>query len=510
MPTSLGTAELARRVAAVLDETSRGLAAFGGTSTAVGAMLSWLERESLTAAEVMEVLGHLRTSGHLAAFLNQVSHRDLRRFLREKQVPWHFVLQNWEPSVNDSGLFFAGFVVGAGESLTELLRLVVAVVGSPFSAELAAERDKFWGSVRFLASPEFAALLRQFAASPGELARLGLDRYASEVESRLWNLEFYEAGRLLGYTLATVLTVLGALKKLPALLRTLSKIARELAEISLAQLRQLGAPLSRLREFLTSPAQQLVTPEGFVFAKAADEVVVIDRAARPVGKLQASKALRELAGGADEAAPTAAKTLHGFARLNQGALAWLDANDLLALARRVLRRPGIRHLDEIIDAINRLYSCQDFDKVAGLWLRGLKGSTVLHRNMEKGASLVMRYCLAELKDLPAFAIVFETNVTKLFRRFTDVLIPGVKIEFKAVAGYSPRIAKQLVRDLTTNLGRDLERLKGLRFVFERAQLRVSEAALRAEIRAAVAERLAGHPRLAEIQAAVDKIITLWP
>ncbi len=515
MPTSLGTAELARRVAAILDEASRGLAALGGSGSEVGAALSWLEREDLSPAEVMEVLAHLRRSGHLARFLNRVSHRDLRRFLREKQIPWHFVLTYWEPSFNDSGNFFAGFVIGAGESITDLLRLLLAIVGSPFSQELAAERDKFWESVKFLLSAEFRGVVRQFVASPADVAKLGLERFGREVEERLWNLEFFEAGRILGNATATLLTLVAAFRKLPAVLRAIHKIVTEVAELTLAQVERLGASLKKLEEFLTSPALQMVTPEGLIFAKAADEVVLLDRAANPVGKISASKALTELRAG--HTAPAASTALKGLQALSPAARQWLmSQEELWKVARWVLLKPSIRNLDEIIDAINRLHSCQGFEKVAGLWLRGLRGSSQIHRNMEKGASLVMRYCLAELRDLPAWAIVFETrvqpSVAGLFRRFTDVLIPGLKIEFKSVAGYSPRIAKQLSRDILTNLGKDLERLQGLRFVFEKSQLQITKAQLLTELKVALREHKAfrGHPRLTEIEALLEKIIVLWP
>jgi hypothetical protein len=511
MATSLGTAELARRVRVILEETTRGLAGFGGTGPTVDAILSWLRRENLTPEELMGVLGHLRGTGHLAQFLNLVSHRDLRRYLREKEVPWHFVLQHWEPSINDSGNFFAGFVIGAAESIADLLRLIVAFVGAPFSRQLAEERDKFWESVRFLLSAEFVGLVRQFADSPDAIARLGVERYAAEVEKRLWNLEFFEAGRLLGYTLATILTVAGALKKLPAVLRRIQQIAREVAELTAAQVRQLGLTLKQLEDFLRSPAQQLVTPEGVILAKAAgDELVVLDRTAEPLGKL-ASKSIKDLAGGSDEAA-AAGRALRGFARLTSNARRWLAEHRLLGRARWLLSRPGVQNVDDIIDAINYFVGSQKFQNVVGLWLRGLSGNTTLHRNMRKGAEFVMRYSHARLRDVPKWAVIFEVRITQLFRRYTDVLIPGLRIEFKSIREISPSVVKQLARDLITNLGDDLERLKNIRFVFDSQSLQATRAELLNDLRAAIRadRRLAGHPRLEEVVAAIDGIVEIWP
>ena len=513
--------ELARRVAAILEATSRGLAGLGGTGPAVGAILSWLEREDLPPAEVMDVLQRLRASGHLAQLLNLVSHRDLRRYLRVKQVPWPYVLTHWEPSINDSGNFFAGFAVGAAESLTAVLRLLYTLAGSFFSAELAKERDKFWEGVKFLVSDEFFALVRQFAAAPEEYARLGLERFRKDVEDRLWNLEFYEAGRILGAALVAVLTVLRGLAKLPGILASLSKIAARVADLSLAQLKQLGVSLERLKAFLASAALQAATPEGFVFAAAAgsDEVLVLDRAANALGKLSRSKALQQLSGQAPAAARPLAAAVRGFAALSGAARRFLADHGLLRLAQRVLR-PGAQHLDEGIAAIEKFHRCQGFGTLAGSWLRGLRGTAQIQRNLAKGANFVMRYCLAELGDLPHWAIVFEVRVSKLFRRFTDVLIPGLKIEFKSVQVLSPKIAKQVARDVIGNLGSDLERLKGLRYVFDRAALKISDRALIDAFKQVLREHplfaevprkgIPAYKKLAEIEAALEKAVVIWP
>jgi hypothetical protein len=205
------------------------------------------------------ILGQLRRSGHLAAFLNLVSHRDLRQFLRQKRVPWEFVQLNWESSFNDCGVFFGGFVVGAGESLTALVRLVAAFAGGyKLSEELAQEREQFLQAMQFLRSPEFVSLIRQFLDSPGDYVRTGLDTYRKTVEDHLWNLEFFEAGRVLGSTLAVILGAAQGLRRLPGLIKELATLLRTVAEVSVRQLRSLGVSLATLKDFLQSPARQLV------------------------------------------------------------------------------------------------------------------------------------------------------------------------------------------------------------------------------------------------------------
>lgn len=516
MPTTLGTAELHRRVVAILEGSNRGLAGLGGSGSTVGAMLSWLEREELSPAEVMDILGRLRTSGHLSEFLNLVSHRDLRRYLREHGVPWVFVLQNWEPSVNDSGTFFAGFVVGAGESLTDVLRLVVTLVGAPFSAELARERDQFWATVQKLASPETFAVLRRLASSPEELARLALKDFEQELGRKLWNLEFFEAGRQLGSFVTTLLTIITSLGKLPKALKALGRLAEKAVRLSVAQLRSLGLTVERLKSFFILGVPQLATDTGYVLALSGEDAVILDRAGSPVGKIARSEVLGELGGGG-----LGAVAARGFKALSQSARIWLADHRLTDLAEQAMV-VGTKYLDEGVEAIERLQRSTGFEEVIGNWLRGIQRTDLLGRNQQKGAAFVFRYCLAELKDVDPWKIVFESGVSRLYERYTDILLPGLKIEMKSVKRLSRSIVKQLVRDIVTNIGDDLSRLKGIRFVFDSEALTVTRAELIDTLKAQLARhplfrpgrfpssKGVAYPRLEEIQKLLDEIVVLWP
>ena len=124
----------------------------------------------------------------------------------------------------------------------------------------------------------------------------------------------------------------------------------------------------------------------------------------------------------------------------------------------------------------------------------------------------MRYSLANLSDLPKWAVIFEVRITRLFARYTDVLIPGLRIEFKSIRTISPHVIKQLARDLIVNVGPDLERLKNIRFVFDSRSLQASRADLLKQLKAAIRAdtRLASHPRLDEVLAAIDGIVEIWP
>jgi hypothetical protein len=472
MASSLGTAELARLVAAILEKTERGLLGAHGPGSTVGSILSWLERDDLSPDQVKDLLERLRQSGHLARFLNLVSNRRFRTYLRAKEVPWVYVLTHWEPTVRDTGIFFGGFAVGAGESLVLVLKLAVSIIGAPFSAELAAERDKFWQSVKFLASPEFLLLMREFADSPAEYAGLAVDHLVQGFEERLWNLEFYEAGRQLGFLVASVLSVAGALRRLPGLLKNLAGLLRVIPRISVDDILALGVPLRRLKDFLARPLPQLVTPEGFIFATAGDEVALLDKAARPLGKFSLSRAVQDLASGQPAAKPTV--VLGRISLLPRAAQNWLREVKLYDQAAAVLKAGG-PEVRVIMDAIRAMHGMKNFNLVLRSALWGMRGTSRVRLNARKGALHVMRYVLKNFRHVDPKLVAFELHPgSGIWRRWIDVTVFGLgRYEFKSVQGLSGKLIKQLVRDII----RERRDLKVLHLVFERGALLGSERAL---------------------------------
>lgn len=518
MATSLGTQELARRVVTVIDGLSKGLASTGGSGPEVDAILSWLQREDLRPAEVMEVLQHVRTAGYLGRFLNLVHHPRLRAYLREKEVPWDFILMHWEPSVNDTGSFFGGFVAGAGESLTEILRLVGMLAGSLFSAELAKQRQEFWASVRFLVSREFFGLVRQLAASPDAFARGALHSIRADFEEKLYDLQFFEAGRSLGYLLATVATILSALKSLPRILASIEKIAAEIAELTLEQIKRMGVALEKLREIALAPRPVLVTPEGFLLASAGEEIVVLDKTTKPLGKILMSKALGTPGGGS---------LVKGFLSLSGVARSWLGQHGLIDLARAILKSEA-QHIDVIVDAINRYHLSQNFERVAGAYLRCAARTDAWAAKGKRGATFVMRYMAAHFAAVDPRAIVLESRafsgmalrgtkgVRSAFIRFSDIKVFARRIELKSVENLAEdamkRAIKQLRRDIIANFDHIDDLPKKVLWVFDREYLQISPNQVLHELKQAIKRDgfFSDHKKLDVLDKALNKVITFWP
>lgn len=536
-------AELASRIAAILDELQTAPLVLGGTGTTVAACLSWLEREALSDQQMLDFLAALALTNHRGRFLNLVSHRDLRAFLRDRHVPWDYVLTHWEPSVNDTGTFFAGFLVGAGENIFDVLKMVVVVAGSPLSEELAAERDRFWEAIKGLVAPEFWGMLRQFASSPTDLAQMGVEHLLNSVEERLWNLEFFEAGRILGGVLAAVLTVVGVLSRLPSLARQLARIVHTLGRISLQRIEDFGITLARLREFITSAEPALVTPEGFIMSSlAGDDVVVLDRAGRALGRISKSEALSPIAGSHGSPA-RASRALGVLAELSPGATQWLAAHDLLDIAHEAIRAASAPHLKECMEAINALYRASNLEIVVSSWLRALAEielrrvaglSTTLAENQAKGASFVLRFASEHFRGANSFALLFEQpQQVGQWARYIDIKFLNTKYELKSVRKLTPTIVKQMARDIVANLDGDLEGLKRLHLVIDTDSIGVSKAEFVAQLQARIAEHrlfrtaarrfaksvrgeIAGltgegtHPLMPEIQKRLADAVEGWP
>ena len=500
MTTSISIDALTRNVVAILDELEGGLlGALGGSSPTVGAILSWLERESLTPTEMMDLLQRLRAHGRLGQFLNLVSHRDMRRFLREREVPWQFILQNWEPDADDSGVFFGGFIVGAGENVYDAVRFVAVIVGSPFSEELARERDQFWEAIKL------------FLSSPLLLIEQGIEQLLKAVEERLWNLEFFEAGRILGNVTVVLLTLPSALRKLPDLARKVTAIVAKLARLTLREIQALGVSVEKLLDFALNPRPLLNTTNGFILMEAGEDIVLVDRASRPVGRISKGAVIQEASG------RTPAAALSGLARLNPRAKDWLVRIKLWDRARKSLPHVG----DDIIDAINTFFEVDGFGQVLASYLSGSD-------NLQQGMRFVLRYARAKFADkVGKVAMRFELP-TMGGRRVMDIFVEGVRYELKSVREVSSALVAgdgqtlgQLARDLVNLLdyrivgGKrvpDLTRLKSLRWVFDSQRTRLTRADVVKRLQDLVAERklFAGYAHLDELLKVIDEVVEFWP
>ncbi len=270
------TEALAARIILVMDELERGLAGLSGSGRTVDLILFSLERDELTTDEVMDMLQRLGRAKRLGEFLNLIRNRDLRAYLEAKRVPFGFIQLHWEPSVHDSGNFFAGVVVGAGAELLEGLKMMAYLLASPLvdafasaaarvgaidearARRLVADRDEF--------QQQLHRAFAQFFDHPIATLVQGYDALHAEYQRHLYRFEFFEAGVVFGRFLLIVLTLESAALTLWKLPGALVKIAR----LTAAQFLRLASAKAVL-EFL----RQIPPRQPLLVAGAANGSVVI-------------------------------------------------------------------------------------------------------------------------------------------------------------------------------------------------------------------------------------------
>jgi hypothetical protein len=289
--------------------------------------------------------------------------------------------------------------------------------------------------------------------------------------------------------------------------------------------------LERLKAFAEGPFRQLVTPEGFIFTQAGNDVVIADRAGTPLGKAT-NQALQELGGQAGAAASAA----EGFLSLTGAARSWLSQHNLLNLARQFLTA-DVENIKEIVESINQFHRCQNFEQVVGNYLRGLAGSGDWSERSKQGASFVLRYANSELKGIDPFTIVFESPelaggriprrsargpllrsrpIRGAFTRRTDIRVLNKKIELKSV----PNLSEDLVQGYVRQLGRDIKAnaddLNRLKWVFDAERLEEAGVAQRTiidTIKTAIKRDevlFRTRPWNDLIDKALEEIIDFWP
>jgi hypothetical protein len=218
-----------------------------------------LRSAHLTSEEMMEVLRRVEEEGELANLLGLVSLPWFRQFLRSQGVSWQFIFMNWEAGVLDCGAIFAGFLAGAGETVVDAIRLIVALVGSPFSEALAQERD------------QFLTAIEQFFTHPITTASEAAQTSYQSFVDHLWNLRMFEAGRMLGFAATTVLTLPSAIRSVPSLARSVARMSVRAVHTGL------GVSRGALMRFARNPSARFQTPDGHVLMTSGDDIVVVGR-----------------------------------------------------------------------------------------------------------------------------------------------------------------------------------------------------------------------------------------
>lgn len=275
----------------------------------VMAILTHLEPEELTSEETMDILRIVDRAGRLTQLVSLIQIPRFRAFLRSKDVPWEYIYDHWEPGLNDSGQLWAGFVFGAAENAYEAVRFFYVVVGGLVSDQLAKE------------GREMGTAIKKFFDDPVVNATKGIEKAYADIKEALWNLEFFDAGRMLGNATVTILLLLEGLASLPKLLRGLGQITIRLARLAVREVLALGVRIDELGAFMRAPKFTFATDVGVTLIDAQEGVVIADVAGQPIGVLPKQDILMMIAaaggGGAAIDAQTLAASLRkrGFGRL---------------------------------------------------------------------------------------------------------------------------------------------------------------------------------------------------
>ena len=242
-------------------------------SQTVTAILVALEPQDLTTDEIMDVLRRVHDAGRLTQLVNLIQIPRFRAELRDKEVPWDYIVTHWEPGVNDRGQLWAGFTFGAAENVYEAVRFFYVVLGSSISKELEKEFR------------EMTMALKKFFEHPIVNAQAGMTRAYDTFIDKLWNLEFFDAGRTLGNATVALLTFYTGVKSLPKAIRAMGQIAVNLARLTIRQVLALQVMWDELMAVMRNPHLTLVTDTGITLVGAQDAVLVVSAVGQPIGLL---------------------------------------------------------------------------------------------------------------------------------------------------------------------------------------------------------------------------------
>ncbi|MEU7018233.1 hypothetical protein [Streptomyces sp. NPDC046385] len=240
-------------------------AAAAGFAAALERGLAWAPPSVVTATvkdflrgldhgELMDAFEELRTLGKLGQALALVRVRGVRLYLRERGVPWSFVFGNWEPGAADGAQLFAGILWGVGEFEYQALELLGTLVGSVFDARLAEERNLLW------------AALVTAVTHPVVTAQEGARQLVAAFKEKLEQLEFFDAGRIIGQIVMSLLALAEAVKSLPGIGKGAARAVAAFNRVGVAALDRIGVRLIDVARLLLSERAVRVTTSGVLLS----------------------------------------------------------------------------------------------------------------------------------------------------------------------------------------------------------------------------------------------------
>ncbi|MFE7546758.1 hypothetical protein [Streptomyces gardneri] len=249
-----------RAVAALIAaDLERGLS--GAPSSVVTATMK-AHLKGLDHDELMACFEELRRLGKLGETLALVRVRAFRTFLHERQVPWTYVFANWEPNAADGAQVVAGILWGVGEFEYQALELLGMLAGSGFSERLAQERHQLWTA------------LVACVTHPLVTAEQGLRQLRDAFVEKLEQLEFFDAGRIIGQVLMALLALPEVIKSLPRIGKGAVRAVVAFNRIGVAVLDRIGLRLMDVIRFLLSERPTLVTPDGVLLSLGAGDDIL--------------------------------------------------------------------------------------------------------------------------------------------------------------------------------------------------------------------------------------------
>lgn len=170
-------------------------------------------------------------------------------------------------------------LAGAVENVVDLVTFVYAVVGSIYDPETAREMR------------HIVTALGQFFSHPMVTAQAGIALLRDSFVNALWELDFFEAGRIAGNVVVFLLTLPSFIKSLPRAARALVRTAVVLARLTLNEVLKLGVAMKELADMTTFSRPAMLTSAGILLMDAGEDVAVLGGGGQPIGNISKAEVL---------------------------------------------------------------------------------------------------------------------------------------------------------------------------------------------------------------------------
>lgn len=255
---------LAGRIIRIMD--AGGLPSGAAPRVTIINIMPHLHRTQPNHDETMELFRELVRRGRIADFINLAiysSESELLHWMQQQGVPWSEIFQYWEPSASNSLAFFGGVMAGASVDqvvgVAEIAPNLIPGFLDRYFPELLDEefqqnRRRFWTAVR--------ELLHRVFTSPFATGVDAVRNWLNLMSNELYNLRFFEAGRMFGNALVIILSIPGAARSIGRGLRFAAAETGRVTQAALQMLRRWGVTVQELFERLPRPGMEYAFQSG--------------------------------------------------------------------------------------------------------------------------------------------------------------------------------------------------------------------------------------------------------